>query len=220
VDDPRPQELLESAARVAGRLGLALSWTDGLSGTAAKACSGEGSASWQRARPLSGNEDAAVGYFVNRARKRGPVVPAVVNGFVIVEADLNVPDDAYRDAEIRRVLDPLAHLSARRRFSSLAVVHLNRRSDTDVLNRITGSGGYGGSARSILTFGRHPEDDAQHVVAAEGNWQREAHSDLFELREVVVFPDAGPEDQTQPTLVHIGISELDSSDLVSASSAA
>ena len=85
------------------------------------------------------------------------------------------------------------------------IVHLNRRSDTDVLNRITGSGGYGGSARSILTFGRHPENDEQRVVAAEGNWQKEAHSDLFELREIVVFPDADPEDQTQPALVHIGV---------------
>jgi hypothetical protein len=122
--------------------------------------------------------------------------------------------DAHRDAEIRRVLDPLAALSARRRFSSLAVVHLNRRSDTDILNRITGSSGYGGSARSILTFGRHPEDDMQRVVAAEGNWQKEAQSKLFELREVIVFPDAAPEEQTQPALVHIGVTDLESSDLI------
>jgi AAA domain len=122
--------------------------------------------------------------------------------------------DAHRDAEIRRVLDPLAALSARRRFSSLAVVHLNRRSDTDILNRITGSSGYGGSARSILTFGRHPEDEMQRVVAAEGNWQKDAQSELFELREVIVFPDAAAEDQTQPTLVHIGVTDLESSDLI------
>ena len=122
--------------------------------------------------------------------------------------------DAHRDVEIRRVLDPLAALAARRHFAALAIVHLNRRSDTDVLNRITGSGGYGGSARSILTFGRHPEDEAQRVVAAEGNWQKETHSDLFEMREVVVFPDADPEDQTQPVLIHIGVTNLDSSDLI------
>jgi hypothetical protein len=122
--------------------------------------------------------------------------------------------DAHRDAEIRRVLDPLAALAARRSFAAVAVVHLNRRSDTDILNRITGSAGYGGSARSILTFGRHPENDAQRVVAAEGNWQKEAQSDLFELREIVVFPDVDPEDQTQPALVHIGTSDLASSDLI------
>jgi hypothetical protein len=122
--------------------------------------------------------------------------------------------DAHRDVEIRRVLDPLAALCARRHFAALAVVHLNRRTDSDVLNRITGSGGYGGSARSILTFGRHPEHDLQRVVASEGNWQRESRSELFELREVIVFPDAAPDDQTQPALVHVGTTDLDSSDLV------
>jgi hypothetical protein len=122
--------------------------------------------------------------------------------------------DAHRDVEIRRVLDPLAALCARRRLAALAVVHLNRRTDTDVLNRITGSGGYGGSARSILTFGRHPEEERQRVVASEGNWQREKRSELFELREVIVFPDAAPEEQTQPALVHAGSSDLDSADLV------
>ena len=122
--------------------------------------------------------------------------------------------DAHRDVEIRRVLDPLAALCARRHIAALAVVHLNRRADTDVLNRITGSGGYGGSARSILTFGRHPENALQRVVASEGNWQREDRSELFEIREVVVFSDAEPDDQTQPALVHVGTTELDSSDLV------
>jgi putative DNA primase/helicase len=122
--------------------------------------------------------------------------------------------DAHRDVEIRRVLDPLAALCARRHFAALAVVHLNRRTDSDVLNRITGSGGYGGSARSILTFGRHPENDLQRVVASEGNWQKEAYSELFELREVVVFPDAALDEQTQPALVHVGTTDLDSSDLI------
>jgi hypothetical protein len=131
-----------------------------------------------------------------------------INSFITAKVD------AHRDAEIRRVLDPLAALAARRGFAAFGVVHLNRRTDTDVLNRITGSGGYGGSARSILTFGRHPENENQRVVAAEGNWQREAHSDLFELREIVVFPDADPDDATQPALVHVGTVDLDSSDLI------
>jgi hypothetical protein len=122
--------------------------------------------------------------------------------------------DAHRDAEIRRVLDPLGAMAARRGFAALCVVHLNRRSDTDILNRITGSGGYGGSARSILTFGRHPEDDAQRVIAAEGNWQKESQSDLFELREVIVFADAEPDEQTQPALVRVGGCDLESGDLI------
>jgi hypothetical protein len=122
--------------------------------------------------------------------------------------------DSHKDAEIRRVLDPLGAMAARRRFAALAVVHLNRRTDTDVLNRILGSTGYGGSARSILTFGLDPEDETRRVVAAEGNWQRENHSEVFEIHGVTVFPNADPEERTQPALVHVGTSDLDSSDLV------
>ena len=55
-----------------------------------------------------------------------------------INSFLSAKIDAHRDAEIRRVLDPLAALCARRHFAALAVVHLNRRTDTDVLNRITG----------------------------------------------------------------------------------
>lgn len=122
--------------------------------------------------------------------------------------------DAHRDAEIRRVLDPLGAMAARRRFAVVAVVHLNRRNDSDVLNRILGSTGYGGSARSILTFARHPENEPQRVVASEGNWQKTTQSDVFELREVVVFADAAPAERTQPALVHIGTTDLDSADLI------
>ena len=122
--------------------------------------------------------------------------------------------DSHKDAEVRRVLDPLGAMAARQRFAALAVVHLNRRTDTDVLNRILGSTGYGGSARSILTFGLDPEDEKRRVVAAEGNWQRENRSELFEICSVPVFADADPEERTQPALVHVGTSELDSSDLV------
>src|SRR4029434_10692269 len=74
--------------------------------------------------------------------------------------------------------------------------------------------GHAGPPRSSLPFGRHPEDEMQRVVAAEGNWQKDAQSELFELREVIVFPDAAAEDQTQPTLVHIGVTDLESSDLI------
>jgi AAA domain/Bifunctional DNA primase/polymerase, N-terminal len=122
--------------------------------------------------------------------------------------------DSHKDAEIRRVLDPLAAMAARHGFAAVCVVLLNRRNDTDILNRIIGSSGYGGSARSILTFGRHPENENQRVVASEGNWQKTSDSELFELREVIVFPDADADDQTQPALVHVGTVDLDSSDLI------
>jgi hypothetical protein len=95
VDDLRPHELLEEAARAAWRLRLALAWSDGLTGEKAKACTRSGRAAWKHAEPLNVNEGAAVGYFITAARKRNPAVVASRSGLLLVEADLDVDDSAY-----------------------------------------------------------------------------------------------------------------------------
>jgi hypothetical protein len=87
VDDPRSDEFLEECGRVAWRLGLALAWTDGLEGEAAKACSRGGSAHWQRAKRLPEDEEAAIAFFKSRARKRNPVVPAGANNLCLLDLD-------------------------------------------------------------------------------------------------------------------------------------
>jgi hypothetical protein len=80
--------------------------------------------------------------------------------------------DSHRDAEVRRFLDPLGAMAARHGFAAVCVVHLNKRADTDVLTRIIGSTGYGGSARSILTFGRHPENLTSVSLRPRGTGRR------------------------------------------------
>ena len=93
--DFRSDELLERAARAAWRHRLALAWSNSLTGPAAKRCSRGGSARWPMAVPLPEDEGAAVGFFTTRARKRNPAVVASASGLVLVEADLEVADDAY-----------------------------------------------------------------------------------------------------------------------------
>jgi hypothetical protein len=91
VDDPRPDELLERCGRLYWRLNAAIAWTDGLrNDTEAKTCSRSGSASWKAAKPFReqvGEEQAAAGYFKERARKRNPAVTASGSGFDLVEYD-------------------------------------------------------------------------------------------------------------------------------------
>jgi replicative DNA helicase len=77
-----------------------------LEGAAAKACSRGGSANWKRAKVLPAEEGAAIAFFRTRARERNPVVPAAANELLIVEVDLDVPDDAYPpDAEVETRVD-------------------------------------------------------------------------------------------------------------------
>ena len=91
MDDPRPDELLEECGRLYWRVNAAISWTDGLANDVqAKTCSRGGSAAWKAAKPLReqvGTEDAAAGYFKERARKRNPAVTASGSGFDLVEYD-------------------------------------------------------------------------------------------------------------------------------------
>jgi AAA domain/Bifunctional DNA primase/polymerase, N-terminal len=87
MDDPRPDELLQEAARAAHRHRFAFAWTDALEGAAAKACSRGGSANWKNAKPLPDEKGAAVAFFLMRARKRNPAVVLGASGLVGLEAD-------------------------------------------------------------------------------------------------------------------------------------
>jgi replicative DNA helicase len=87
MDDPRPDQLLEECGRIASRLRLAVAWTDGIKGGAAKVCSRGGAAAWKRAKPLPENEETAAGFFKTRARRRNPAVVASASGLVLMEAD-------------------------------------------------------------------------------------------------------------------------------------
>ena len=66
-----------------------------------------------------------------------------------------IPDRASRDAEIRRVLAPLAALASRRRVAVVGVMHL-KKSDTSALLRFCGSIGFFSAARVVWGFGSHP----------------------------------------------------------------
>jgi hypothetical protein len=90
--DQRSDDLLREGARFVHSHALALSWTDGLEGSNTKRCQRNG---WKKSTRLNRNEEAAVGYFVARARKANPAIPAIANGLVFVEVDLDVPEDAY-----------------------------------------------------------------------------------------------------------------------------
>jgi hypothetical protein len=104
VHDPRPDELLEEAGRIASRLRLAIGWTDGIKGAAAKACSRSGRGAWKEAEVISGDEGFAAAFFAERARRRNPAVVASRSRLVLVELDLAVPGD---------VIPTLAEVQAR-----------------------------------------------------------------------------------------------------------
>jgi len=66
--------------------------------------------------------------------------------------------DSHKEQHVRRVLAPLARMAERREIAVIGTMHLNRRDGGNVLTRIMGSGGFGNLARSVLVFGRDPQE--------------------------------------------------------------
>jgi len=76
--------------------------------------------------------------------------------------------DTHRDAEIRRVLAPLAELASQRKVAVLGVMHL-KKSDTPALLRVSGSIGFVAAARVVWGFGEDPDAPETRVMVAVKN---------------------------------------------------
>jgi hypothetical protein len=76
--------------------------------------------------------------------------------------------DTHRDAEIRRVLAPLAELASRRRVGVIGVMHL-KTGDTSALLRVSGSIGFVAAARVVWGFGEDPDAPETRIMVAVKN---------------------------------------------------
>jgi hypothetical protein len=75
--------------------------------------------------------------------------------------------DAHRDHSIRRSLAPLFRLADKTGVAVLAVAHLNKQTQGDLIQRVGGSVGLTGAVRSAILVARdpeHPEDDSARVL--------------------------------------------------------
>jgi AAA domain len=103
--------------------------------------------------------------------------------------------DSWKDHGIRRALAPLARIAGELDCAVLVIVHLNKQRGGDPLYRIGGSIGQVGAARSVLSFGRDPEDPLgergqQRLLGhLASNWGMLQPTQLFELETVDVVID-------------------------------
>lgn len=64
------------------------------------------------------------------------------------------------NAHTRAVLAPLVNLAQDRGIAIVAVMHMNKKTDSMMIQRIAGAGSYGQMARHILFVGNDPDDQA------------------------------------------------------------
>jgi AAA domain len=133
-----------------------------------------------------------------------------------VIAHIPAQHDTYNEQRVRAVLKPLKKMAERNGQVVLGVMHLNRREARDVLTRISGSGGFGNLARSVLLFAPDPDDpDGLTRILAIGKSNVGGVADTLKLRlEPFLVPgDDGGEISTV-RLVDSGTSTYTTSQLL------
>jgi hypothetical protein len=73
--------------------------------------------------------------------------------------------ESHKDADVRRVLGPLAQLAERRRVAVVAVHHWNKARGMSATLRGTGSAAFANLARSVLIAASDPRDSTRRVLA-------------------------------------------------------
>lgn len=140
--------------------------------------------------------------------------------FVVIDplmAYLPSSVNSWQDQSVRRALTPLYRLAEDERIAFLLVLHLNKRQDSNPLQRIGGSVGVPAAARSVLLLARDPDDPhgdqgGRRVLAhVKSNLAPLASSLSYEIEGLVM----GDEDEV-PTarLVHLGETHYGAADLL------
>lgn len=112
--------------------------------------------------------------------------------------------DTYKEQHVRGVLTPYAHMAERLNLSLVATMHLNRREARDVLSRISGSGGFGNLARSVLLLATDPEDpDSPTRMLAHGksNLGPKAPTLRLRIEDAAVTADGGESRTSRMTVI-------------------
>ena len=127
---------------------------------------------------------------------------------------------SHRDQDVRRVLAPLAQMAERHDIAVAAIMHVNKSTAKQFFQRVGGSIGFTGAARSMLLVARDPDDPdgerGRRRIVAHGkcNVGPLAPSLLFELESLWL-----PGDIETSKLYPLGECETSTADLLGADSA-
>lgn len=102
--------------------------------------------------------------------------------------------DTYKDADVRKALEPLAKVAQETKCTIFGIVHFNKSAGADVLNAIMGSKGIVGTARGVFAtiVEEDPEtgEETRNLCHVKNNLGKKHRTMTFELRpKTVGFDD-------------------------------
>jgi putative DNA primase/helicase len=99
--------------------------------------------------------------------------------------------DQNKDKEIRPLMDEVARICRKSGITVIGLIHGNKRSDVDSLQKILGASSIVGSARAVWGFTIDPEDkDKRFMALVKGNLTKDTKGMAYSLGSaMVMMPD-------------------------------
>jgi archaellum biogenesis ATPase FlaH len=69
--------------------------------------------------------------------------------------------DSHRESDVRRVMAPIVDAAQQCDIAVLAVMHMKKKLEEEIMMTLSGSGAFPAVARSVLVFGYHPDQDSR-----------------------------------------------------------
>lgn len=114
-----------------------------------------------------------------------------------------------KEQEIRRVLEPLRDLCVETRVTIIAILHFNKRSDVDVMHRVSGAVAITGVPRAVWAFGKDPEVEGEYLMTSvKGNKAKNKRGLRYQIEERMTVVGG------QPVIKWLGESMKTAEDMV------
>ena len=122
--------------------------------------------------------------------------------------------DANRDKDIRPVMEGMADACRGTKATIVGLIHHNKRSDVDALQKILGASSVAGVARAAWGFGRDPEDKDQcYMALVKGNLAKKRTGMHYRIEEASIPTEDG--EILAPRIQWEGEMEEDANDMLS-----
>ena len=119
-----------------------------------------------------------------------------------------------KDESVRPIMDSLANTLRKTGATMVAIVHTNKRSDTDALEKVLGAGSLVQSSRSVWGFSRDPEIDNEFYMALlKNNLTKKRGGMKYRISEKKIKLTSGKE-VFAPHIEWIGEHEHSANDLL------
>jgi hypothetical protein len=154
-------------------------------------------------------DPSALQDIVTRTEQLGPSLIVLDPFTAMMPGDIS----SWSDQHVRSLLSPMADIAQVMQVAIVYVLHLNKRSSGTLIDRIGGSIGFAGAARSILGMSKDDTMPERRLLGHICNVAEAQPTQVYEIKKVTIPSGTKEPDYETAKLHYAGLSERDADSL-------